>query len=754
MNLLSARIRWGSIAWILLASQCSSAIANPIAPAPTVATPIEEVNEDLEINVIARPLTVKQERLTAPVGKIILDRTDLQRYNRVTVGEVLRRQPGVFFGGAPGEDKDIRLLGIPKEYTQVLIDGLRFPDGGENREFRVDRIPVDLVERIEIITNPTALQNSQGIAGTVNIVLKRTTNRRFAQITANGGILESGSGIGGAAALYGDRIGDFSYILSGSIQRRNTPKDKDKITFNAAGAVTGTELEREQKPLTDIAIAPRLSWQISPQTSIYLNPTYLRTIEDKDKTKAVLNAANVTTQNVIERENKIITGSRIQTGVDHALSPDTKLSVGLIYQRTDDNKDKTETTNRLNPAGVLTSRTFKTEIERKYENGYIATTQLNWQSSPTNLLTLGIEGDWRTRSKDKSITNQNTFPTVGGVVAAAPAAKDLYNLGESQYNFIVQNEWQLAPRHTLTAGARIETVNNQASSGTNPSAGRIVQISSAVNPSLHYRYEVDPSTILRASVANPLRRPKFDDLIPYVDTKNGTLLNPDIIGNPLLQPEKAFNVEVGAQHLWGNGNNLIGVNFFHHSIANKIENDTTLNTATNRFQQSPRNVGDGRVYGVILDTQTRGNFIGLPNLTLLANASFFGSEVLDRRTNERRIFKEQPSYVANLGFDYAVPNWGMNFGLNYTLVPTINFVERKEDGSVETVSQGGQNSLDAYMAYRVSDSVALRLYANNLLAARKDKTLSTSNSAGVFQNRRTEIEDSERFYGVSIQWNF
>jgi outer membrane receptor for ferrienterochelin and colicin len=759
MKVTNAGINWASIGWIWLGWQCSMAIANPVEPPPapdpnpTATKPVEEV-PDLEIDVIARPLTVKQERLTAPVGKIILDRSDLQRYNRVTVGEVLRRQPGVFFGGAPGEDKDVRLLGIPKEYTQVLIDGLRFPDGGENREFRVDRIPVDLVERIEIITNPTALQNSQGIAGTVNIVLKRTANRRFAQITANGGILESGSGIGGASVLYGDRIDNFSYILSGSIQRRNSPKEKDKITFNAAGVPTATEREREQKPITDIALAPRLSWQLSPQTNFYINPTYLRNSEDKDKTKAVLNAANVTTQNVVERENKIISGGRIQTGIDHTLSPTAKLNVSLLYQRTDENKDKTETTDRLSTTGALTGRTLKVETERKYENGFLASTQLNWRTSPNNLLTLGVEGDWRGRNKDKFVTNQTLLPTVGSTTPAAPGVKDLYDLRESQYNVIIQNELVLGPQHTLTAGARIETANNQARSGTNVAAGTIAQTGTAVNPSLHYRYELDPRTVLRASVANTLRRPKFDDLIPFVDSKSGSLISPDVIGNPNLQPEKSFNVEVGAQHLWGNGNNLIGVNLFHHSIANKIENDITLNPANNRFQQSPRNVGDGRLYGVIVDSQTRGNFIGLPNLTLLANASFFGSEVLDLRTNQRRVFKEQPNYVANLGFDYAIPDWRLNFGLNYTLVPTLNFVERKEDGNVETVSQGGLNSLDVYLAYRLSDSMALRLYGNNLLAARKDKTVSTSNSAGVFQNRRTELEESERFYGVSLQWNF
>jgi outer membrane receptor for ferrienterochelin and colicins len=745
-------MRWGIAYGLLCGWQCAAANANPIQIPDAVATPIED-DTDIEISSIARPLTVRTERLNAPTSKIILDRTDLQRYNRVTVGEVLRRQPGVFFGGAPGEDKDIRLLGIPKEYTQVLIDGVRFPDGGENREFRVDRIPVDLVERIEIITNPTALQNSQGIAGTVNIVLKRAPDRRTAQFTVNGSFLDSSLN-GGISALYGDRVGDFSYLLNGSIQRRNSPKDKDKITTNVAGVVTGTELEREQKPITDISLAPRFAWRVSPQTTVFLNPTFLRSEENKDKEKLVLNGAGITTQAVNERENKVITGGRVQTGVDHDLSPTAKLNVTLLYQRTDENKDKIEFTNRQNAAGVVTATTRKVETEQKYDAEIMATTQLNWQTSPGNRLTLGLEGIWRDREKDKAVTNQNLFPTLGAITPANLGAKDLYNLTENQFNFIVQNEWQIDARQTLTVGARIETVNNNALSGTNLAVGTISQGGTNINPSLHYRFQVEPNTVLRASVASTLRRPKFDDLIPFVDSKDGTLLKPDTVGNPLLQPEQSLNFEIGAQHLWGGGNNLVGINFFHRSIANKIEGDITLNPANNRFQQSPRNVGDGTLYGVILDSQTRGTAIGLPNLTLLGNVSFFGSEVLDRRSGQRRVFKEQPGYVANIGFDYAIPEWRMNVGANYTLVPSSGFVESKEDGNVETVSQSGQNSLDVYAAYRVSESVALRLYANNILETSKDKTVSTVNSAGVFQNRRTENEGSERSFGMSLQWNF
>ncbi len=114
-----------------------------------------------------------QERQQAPNSMIVVGQTEIERFNDRTAGDVLRRLPGVLFGGEPGESKDVRIRGLDKEYSQVLINGRRIPGGGEKREFQLDQLPVDLIERIEVIRAPTADMDSQGIAGTINIILKK-----------------------------------------------------------------------------------------------------------------------------------------------------------------------------------------------------------------------------------------------------------------------------------------------------------------------------------------------------------------------------------------------------------------------------------------------------------------------------------------------------------------------------------------------------------------------------------------------------
>ncbi|BCX08560.1 MAG: hypothetical protein KatS3mg066_2419 [Fischerella sp.] len=154
-----------------------------------------------------------------------------------------------------------------------------------------------------------------------------------------------------------------------------------------------------------------------------------------------------------------------------------------------------------------------------------------------------------------------------------------------------------------------------------------------------------------------------------------------------------------------------------------------------------------------LDLQTRTPFLGLPNLTLFGNISFLGSEVKDKISGEIRRFREQPAYVANLGFDYTIPEWGMNFGLTYNILPGFENSQLK-DGKNEVTKQAGENSLDAYMGFRLADNIQVSLFGKNLLANERSKTRSIFSSTGVFENSRVEKEIAERLYGISLSWQF
>src|SRR3546814_18545484 len=68
------------------------------------------------------------------------------------------------------------MRGLPSGFTQVLINGRSAPGGEADGAFFVDRLPAELVERIEIVRAHRAAQPSEGVAGTLNVVIQESVS--------------------------------------------------------------------------------------------------------------------------------------------------------------------------------------------------------------------------------------------------------------------------------------------------------------------------------------------------------------------------------------------------------------------------------------------------------------------------------------------------------------------------------------------------------------------------------------------------
>ncbi|MEY4123228.1 MAG: Vitamin transporter BtuB precursor, partial [Pseudomonadota bacterium] len=108
-----------------------------------------------------------QQRRESTASKIVIGREEIERQGDSTVGEILKRMPGITMGGVPGRGGGIRMRGLSQGYTQILLDGQRVPPG-----FSIESITPEMVERIEIYRAPTAETGAQAIAGTINIITR------------------------------------------------------------------------------------------------------------------------------------------------------------------------------------------------------------------------------------------------------------------------------------------------------------------------------------------------------------------------------------------------------------------------------------------------------------------------------------------------------------------------------------------------------------------------------------------------------
>jgi outer membrane receptor for ferrienterochelin and colicins len=149
--------------------------AGSAAAAPAAAAASAPVPAKLErVEVTGGRANDTEERRQSTAAKIVIGRDEIERYGDSTVGELLKRLPGVTIQGAPGRGGAIRMRGLGSGYTQILLDGERVPPG-----FSIDSLDPEQIERIEILRAPTAETGTRAIAGTINIVTREGLRKRI-----------------------------------------------------------------------------------------------------------------------------------------------------------------------------------------------------------------------------------------------------------------------------------------------------------------------------------------------------------------------------------------------------------------------------------------------------------------------------------------------------------------------------------------------------------------------------------------------
>lgn len=119
----------------------------------------------------------------------VINATQIEQMQAKSVIDVLRMQPGVQIrrNGGRGLVTSVSIRGGQSDYTLVLIDGVRAMSatlGSADLDF----LPASLVERIEIIRGPRAIQyGADAMSGVINIITRPNMNDERNQVTLGAG---------------------------------------------------------------------------------------------------------------------------------------------------------------------------------------------------------------------------------------------------------------------------------------------------------------------------------------------------------------------------------------------------------------------------------------------------------------------------------------------------------------------------------------------------------------------------------------
>lgn len=142
------------------------------------------------------------------------------------IADAVGRLPSVSLERDEGEGKYIQIRGTEPRLTNVTVNGVDIASPEVVvRNVKLDAMPEDVVERIEVYKTLAADQDADAIGGTVNLVTKMAQDKPTYSLSGTAGYnpLQNGYWRGGFDATYGHRFfnNKFGFLLGSTWDRTN-----------------------------------------------------------------------------------------------------------------------------------------------------------------------------------------------------------------------------------------------------------------------------------------------------------------------------------------------------------------------------------------------------------------------------------------------------------------------------------------------------------------------------------------------------
>ena len=161
------------------------------------------------------------ERMADDIVQVLPSKVILSLPN-TNVADAVGRLPSVTLERDEGEGKYLQIRGTEPRLSNTTVDGVEIPSPESYvRNIKLDIIPADLVDRIELSKTLSANQDGDAIGGSVNLVTKRAEDRPTYGFSGIGGYtpIIGGRWLDAFTGTAGRRFGPnkrFGALLSGS----------------------------------------------------------------------------------------------------------------------------------------------------------------------------------------------------------------------------------------------------------------------------------------------------------------------------------------------------------------------------------------------------------------------------------------------------------------------------------------------------------------------------------------------------------
>ena len=471
--------------------------------------------------------------------------------------------------------------------VQMLINGkpsILASDEGN----ALGTITADMIERVEVITNPSAKYDAEGTSGIINIVLKKEERKGLnGSLSVNTGAPNNHS-LGLSLNKRSEKFNLFSQLGAGY---RELPNDVESINRDLTDNSSINSFGEEFRNETFYNFVLGADYYVDPTSVITLSGNVALEVEDQPSTTNFAAFDSINT----------LTSQWQRTEVTEATNP--KFQYEFQYKKDfEDNEDHDLLFSALgNFFGKDQSSDFLDETISGEDRDNSQKTRTDFKESVFTFkldYTKPFSEKWTMETGSQYIMNDvsNDYEVenlVNGEFVTDPGLTNIFEFDQKVLAFYGTGAYE-GEKWGLKGGLRVENTDlNTLLTNTNEAND---QNYTNFFPSAHTSYKFSERVSLQAGYSKRIYRPRLWDLNPFFNIRNNFNIRQ---GNPNLLPEFTDSYELTSIFFVGKTAMNFGV--YYRKTTDVIERISFFENNVNTTR--PENIGTNDATGVEFNTK-------------------------------------------------------------------------------------------------------------------------------------------------------
>lgn len=614
---------------------------------------------------------------------------------------------------------------------------------GRPTTLTLEQIPADQIDRVEVITNPSAKFDASTSGGILNIVLKKNTKPGYnGVVTLGAGLPERYNGMASLNIKEGRSNFSISYNLNKS---DNPTKGYTRRTTLRAGDVTGYYNQDNKNDVSNLMQNGRLAYDYSltNRSTITVAQGFMRGGFDMSDNQDFKQRDSI--------ENTVSYGARKSTQETQWTNYSTQLQLrktfpkkgkefttDLTYNRGERKNNSDFYTNNYNALGQPI-----TPEEIQINRGSGSSDNLTFQFDFTNPVSdtakweFGIRSNYKVDNSklDVGFKNNNGEVVLDTALTNNYQITDMVNAAYVTYSNMLRPVgvgYQLGLRFEQTRFIGELVGKNQSVEYLYPDGSS--NLAKAFFPSLYLTKRIGEKHEVQLNFSRKINRPGFMQVMPFImfaDKLNYRR------GNPLLRPEFINTVEVNYNKIFSNGN------FFTSAYVKQTEGAITNFTEP---------LSTDTTGSILINTFINGNDMynmGWENNVKLSMLK----RKLDFSLNLNVFYTDISANVGSAVLKNSGYSWNTKGMVSYKLPAQYTIQVNGNYEAPRIIPQGktlDQYSMDVSLSKEIMKMLSINLVVNDVFNTRRFGTYFESSTLEQSISRRRET----RFVRLSITWRF